>query len=299
MSSPTHPLNVVICKGCGLVYVNPMYSNADKNAVSPVVRLLHRSRAAEQSRAAAFAGAVKRSARCMDLMRRYLTPGQAVLEIGSGEGAILWLLKQFGVRPMGIDLDCPTAEAAARALQVPVLGGAFEDVDLAGQQFGAIVVIHLIEHFVEPVAMLRKCRTLLQPGGMIFLETPNILRPKVGPGRVFSFAHNYHFSPRTMALALYRSGFRCTALREFRRDSFQIVAHAAERDQLGPAPEVHPWQAVARAVQHYRSRYLSSCQFLWRKLPWLKDWLMYQPRRDLAGAGLRQWLTPAPGNSQG
>ena len=287
-------MHVVACAGCGLVHVNPMFTNAEKQVVSPEVRALHRSRAAEASQSAAFAHSLPRMRRCVDLMAPFLQSGQRVLELGCGDGILLRLLKQRGVRPTGLDMDRESAEATARSLQVPVFSGAFEDIDLPGARFDAVVLVHLIEHFYEPVEMLRKARGLLRPGGMLFLETPNILRPKVGPKRVFSFAHNYHFSPRTLALALHKAGFRCSALREFRRDSFQIVAHAV--DDLGPPPLVQPWREVQEAVRRYRVRYLTSLQFLWRKLPWLKERLMYRPRRDLAGSALQQWLTaPRPG----
>ena len=294
LPSPTHDMHVVACVGCGLVQVNPMFTNAEKNAVTPEVRSLHRSRAAEASTTAAFAHSLPRMRRCFDLLAPYLKTGQRVLELGCGDGVLLAMLKRHGVHPIGLDMDRESAQATARMLQVPVLTGAFEDIDLRGERFDAVVLVHLIEHFYEPVEMLRKARTLLRPGGMLFLETPNILRPKVGPRRVFSFAHNYHFSPRTLALALHRADFRLTALREFRRDSFQIVAHAV--DDVGPAPLVQPWREVQETVRRYRLRYLTSLQFLWRKLPWLKDRLMYSPRRDLAGSALQRWLTaPRPG----
>jgi 2-polyprenyl-3-methyl-5-hydroxy-6-metoxy-1,4-benzoquinol methylase len=284
-------MHVVACRACGLVYVNPMYTNAEKEAVSPQVRLLHRSRSAELTRAAALAHSAPRMRRCMDLMAPYLKPDMQVLEIGCGDGALLSLLKDCGVRPTGLDLDRDAAEAVARSLHVPVLVGTFEEMQWSGPPFDAVVLCHLIEHFFEPVQMLRKVRGLLPPGGMVFLETPNILRPKVGPRRVFSFAHNYHFSPRTLALALYEAGFRCTALREFRRDSFQIVAHAATPDDRGPRPLVQPWQDVHKAIRRHRVRYLTSLQFLWRKAPWLKDRLLYRTHRNLSDALLRQWLT--------
>jgi 2-polyprenyl-3-methyl-5-hydroxy-6-metoxy-1,4-benzoquinol methylase len=63
-----------------------------------------------------------------------------------------------------------------------------EDANFKGQTFDVVVLIHIIEHFFEPAAVLHKTRQLLRPGGLVFLETPNILRPKVVPGRVFSFA---------------------------------------------------------------------------------------------------------------
>lgn len=290
MPSLTHPMHIVGCKGCGLVYVNPMFTNADKEQVSPVLRLLHRSRSTEHSHSAAFRHSMRRMRRCLDLIAPYLKAEQDVLELGSGDGAMLHLLKELGARPTGIEIDSETATAVSCKLGVPVLTASFEDVDLGGKQFDAVVLVHLIEHFFEPVAMLRKAHSLLKPNGLIFVETPNILRPKVGPNRVFSFAHNYHFSPRTLALALYRAGFRCTVLREFRRDSIQIVAQACSPAELGLPPQVHPWQSVARSIHRNRSRYLSSLQFLWRKLPWLGLRVIYRPHRELSGANLHRWL---------
>lgn len=287
--APTHALDIVVCTGCGLVYVNPMLTNAEKDAVCPTVRQLHRSRAFEKSAGSALAHAQKRLRRCVDLLTPHVRADDEVLEIGCGDGAMLRFVQSLGARPTGIDIDADSAAAMRQALGVPVIAGAFEDIDFQGKKFDAIVLVHLIEHFFEPVAMLRKMRALLKPNGMLFVETPNIMRPKVGPKRVFSLAHNYHFSPRTLALALHRAGFRCTTLREFRRDSIQVVAHAAADDAL-PPPMVESWQEVLAAINRYERRYLTTGQFVWRKVPWLKDQLMYRPRRFLTGTKLRDWL---------
>src|SRR5262245_15482518 len=133
LPSPTHPMHVVACRVCGLVYVNPMFTNAEKEAVSPQVRLLHRSRAAEQSRAGAHAHSLPRMRRCLDLMKPYLKPGQKVLELGCGDGVLLSLLKDFGTCPTGLDMDHEAAEATSRALGVPVYSGAFEEIDFHGR----------------------------------------------------------------------------------------------------------------------------------------------------------------------
>jgi len=285
----THTLDIVVCTGCGLVYVNPMLTNAEKDAVCPAVRQLHRSRAFEKTDDSALAHAQRRLQRCIDLITPHVRAGAEVLEIGSGDGAMLRFLKDIGARPTGIDIDAASAASMREAIGVPILAGAFEDIEFHGKKFDAVVLVHLIEHFFEPVAMLRRIRDLLKPGGWVFVETPNIMRPKVGPRRVFSLAHNYHFSPRTLALAFHKAGFACTALREFRRDSIQIVAHAAA-DAALPLPMVEPWQEVIAAIKRYQRRYLTTGQFIWRKLPWFKERLMYQPRRMLSGMQLRDWL---------
>jgi 2-polyprenyl-3-methyl-5-hydroxy-6-metoxy-1,4-benzoquinol methylase len=291
--SPTHPLRVVVCEGCGLVYVNPMFTNAEKDRRSPDLRLLHRSRSTEHSNDAAFRHSLRRMNRSFAGLERYLRPGQRVLEIGSGDGAMLALLQRAGVQPTGVEMDGIAAEATIRNMGVPICVGVFEELSFPGGSFDAVVLVHIIEHFFDPVSIMRKVHEVLKPGGIVFLETPNILRPKVGPRRVFSFAHNFHFSPRTLALALHRAGFRATALRENRRDSFQILAQKVCAGDLGCAPRTHSYQSVVRTIRQYQRRYFTNLQFLWRKLPWLRDGLVYGVHRDLAGPALERWLAAA------
>ena len=285
-------LRIVVCRTCGLVFANPMFSYQEKLQAGASVRALHRSRSSEQSYEVAFQQSQRRAERCRDLLSQHILPGDRVLEIGSGDGALLALLKQLGAAPTGIDPDCEAARRVERQLQVPVLTTSFEDADFEGDKFDAVVLSHLIEHLFEPVEILRTISGLLKTGGMLFVETPNILRPKVGPRRLFSFAHNYHFSPRTMALALDRAGFRTVAMRVFNRDSFQMVARARALHE--PALMIAPdaWQSVARTIRDHKWHYWLSVQFLWRKLPWLRHKMIYSLHQDLSGDALDRWLLP-------
>jgi SAM-dependent methyltransferase len=289
-------VSVVVCRTCGLVYVNPMFTDAEKSALSPDLRRLHRSRSAEQSPDRAFRQSQRRAARWSDLVAEFVQPGQRVLEVGSGDGAVLALLAARGARPTGLDPDAEAAGTVAARLGVPVLPTTFERAELA-EPVDAIAMIHLIEHLWEPVDALRKARRLLRTGGLLLLETPNILRPKVGPRRVFSLPHNYHFSPRTLCLALHRTGFSLEAVRVFRRDSFQVVARRAEVAS-GDDPGVEPWTRVLSAIRRHPWFYLASGQFLWRKLPYLRERLLYGGAPVLRGPELTTWLRryqpPAP-----
>lgn len=266
--SPERPLHVVVCRGCGLVFVNPTYTDAEKAAASPQVTLLHRSRAFDNTQAGKDKHSQPRVDRCLLGLLPHLRPGDNVLEVGFGDGLLLSHLRTVGMRVAGVEMDASSADEVGERLGIPVYVGRFEDATLAGGHgFQAVVMAHLIEHFFDPVAALRKVHDLLQPGGLVFLETPNILRPKVGPKRLYSFAHNYHFSPGTLGLALHRAGFECVEAREFRIDSFQIVARARRPAELGPAPRGDDWVAICGHLRRYEWSYLTSLQFLWRKLP--------------------------------
>ena len=252
-------LSPVICRSCGLVLINPMWTDDDKACVVPSSRVLHRSRLAEAPIEAGHHRMEPRAERCMQFLRNYVRPGDQVLELGSGDGTLLRRLQQYGAEVMGTDLDPEGARYVEQQLGLPVVVAPFEEADFGGKMFDAIVSAHVIEHVFEPVTVLSRARSLLKPGGVLFLETPNILRPKIGPRRLFSLPHNYYFSPRTLALALAKAGFSITAVRQFHRDCFQIVGTALTDEQIARRTaeweiQSEPWSAVAERIRTHRLR---------------------------------------------
>ena len=291
-------LSPAICRSCGLVLIEPMWTDEDKAAVIPSSRQLHRARLAEAPVEAGFRRMRHRAARCMQCLQRYVRPGEEVLEIGAGDGTLLQMLRDHGARVTGTDLDPHGARFVKEKLGIPMVVAPFEEADFGGRRFDAIVSAHVIEHVFEPVSVLARAWDLLKPGGLIFLETPNILRPKVGPRRLFSIPHNFYFSPRTLALSLRKAGFMPIAVREYHCDSFQIVARRVDGESTTD-PSTHAelcgdnWQVVAERIRSYPLRYLTTLQFLWRKIPGLKNAMLYHMHRDLSGDQLDRWLRRA------
>lgn len=284
------PLHPAICKSCGLVLLDPIYNDAEKETLSRSTRSLHRARLGNAPVRKAYRRMIPRSQRCMDFLRKYIHPGDDVLEVGSGDGSLLRLLQQHGASPVGNDLDSAGAQYVQNEFGIPVAIGPFEEVDFGDKQFDAVVSVHFIEHVFDPVAVLAKMKRLLRPGGVLFLETPNILRPKVGPTRVFSLPHNYYFSPRTLTLSLYKAGLQTCAIREFNRDSFQIMAVRPHGTTSREAPTGDPWREVVERIHWHGFRYWASLQFLWRKMPGLNEAVLYKIHHDREGDSLNHWL---------
>jgi len=300
---PFHPagrlsISPVICRGCGLVMIDPMWSDSEKAQVVPSSRSLHRSRLSSAPIEAGFRRMLPRAERCMELLRDHVRPGQRVLEVGCGDGTLLELLRTYGAHPVGTDLDAEGARFVEERLGLPVVVAPFEQADFGGRKFDAVVSAHVIEHVFEPVSVLARARELLEPGGVLFMETPNIWRPKVGPRRLFSLPHNYYFSPRTLALVMVKAGFEVTSVREFHRDSFQIVGRALSDDERKNGQSWRDlagddWRRVAQRIRSHRRRYLGSLQFLWRKMPVVKYRLLYHVHRERSGEQLDAWLRRA------
>ena len=94
-----------------------------------------------------------------------------VLDVGAGEGYNVMRLRRRGIDAVGLEPN-HAAVQAAQAAGLPMIEGAFEDSDLAGP-FDAILLDQVLEHFVDPVAAMRRARELLAPDGRVAILTPN------------------------------------------------------------------------------------------------------------------------------
>jgi SAM-dependent methyltransferase len=98
----------------------------------------------------------------------------SVLDIGGGTGETLSLVRLVEERVKTthvIDLD-ERSEEVARAAGHGYSRCRIEDFSPAGE-YDLILMLNLIEHVENPVAVLRKARTLLAPEGRMLVKTPN------------------------------------------------------------------------------------------------------------------------------
>jgi 2-polyprenyl-3-methyl-5-hydroxy-6-metoxy-1,4-benzoquinol methylase len=109
-----------------------------------------------------------------DLVADLPRPLGSVLDVGCGEGAVGRLLRSEGAeRLTGIEID-PGAARVAREFYDEVAEGAVEDVlpTLSGP-FDAILCYDVLEHLVDPSAVLAQLRTIAAPGGHLHVSVPN------------------------------------------------------------------------------------------------------------------------------
>lgn len=99
--------------------------------------------------------------------------GGALLDIGCGNGRFLVLAQQMGWNAEGLD---PDAQAVATALQqgLRVRQGGVELLDEERERYDVVTLSHVIEHVHDPVGLLERIHRLLKPGGILWLETPNL-----------------------------------------------------------------------------------------------------------------------------
>ncbi len=106
-------------------------------------------------------------------MRPAHKANQRILEIGSGFGYLTYALNRAGYACYGIDISVEGVASARRDF-----GDFYEAKDLMEMtsdegRFDLIIATELIEHVVNPSAIIEKAKKLLKPGGRILLTTPN------------------------------------------------------------------------------------------------------------------------------
>lgn len=98
----------------------------------------------------------------------------AALDVGGGSGWLLDDLKRADPRvnrTAVVDIDPRAAEIGRKnghSYHLMTFDGFETD-----ERFDVILMLNLIEHVPNPVAALRKAKELLQPGGRIWIKTPN------------------------------------------------------------------------------------------------------------------------------
>jgi SAM-dependent methyltransferase len=103
-------------------------------------------------------------------------PGSRVLDVGCGDGRHLARDVAAEWDATGVDFSPIAVQHAKRRGLDVRLGTIFRD-DLERESFDLIRASHVIEHVPDPIALLRRARELLVPGGRVHISTPNLGSP--------------------------------------------------------------------------------------------------------------------------
>ncbi len=153
-------------------------------------------------------------------LARRRTGSTRLLDVGAHAGRFMHLAQKAGWDPEGIELNPRTAAFAADRTGLPIHSVNVERLVLAGQSYGAVTLIDVLEHVPDPVTLLSRIHDALEPGGWVVIKVPcgpaqrqkeNIrarLRRGYRPRLADNLVHVNHFSPGSLRTALERAGFR-------------------------------------------------------------------------------------------
>jgi SAM-dependent methyltransferase len=230
--------NLVRCKKCSLVYINPRplkdglrrYYPGDYYAYQQAPR---KSRTLEKVKGRIKALVVEgykataghstslprrlwRRALAVPLQGRiqglpdYLSGGK-VLDVGCGTGGYLHLLRELGWEVYGVEVDA-RACAEAKRWGLGIFHGQLEEAGFPEEYFDLVRMNHVLEHLPHPLRSLKEAKRVLREGGKLLIEVPNVesLSAHLFGERWYHLdlpRHLFHFSPRTLRSLLEKAGF--------------------------------------------------------------------------------------------
>jgi SAM-dependent methyltransferase len=112
-----------------------------------------------------------------------------ILDLGTGRGEWLELLRSSGYTAVGVDSNQIMAERCrARGLEVVEADAIAYLAELPDQSMGVITGFHIIEHlpFQGLIRLFQEAIRVLCPGGLIIFETPNADNILVGASSFYS-----------------------------------------------------------------------------------------------------------------
>lgn len=94
-----------------------------------------------------------------------------LIDVGCGKGFFVKACSDAGIRAMGIDLSLSGVEYAKRILGVKAVCGNLSQLKGTLGTFDTATLWATIEHVPEPVQLLRDIFDVLEPGGVLLLDT--------------------------------------------------------------------------------------------------------------------------------
>lgn len=206
------PWQIVKCRHCGLVYLNPRPSDEELNDLysedyfaEDLTEQYPRDEESVQSKIASFEW-------MLNIVRPFKQRG-TLLEIGCATGFFLAHARNAGWEVWGVEISDYAAQHAREVLGLKVLTGTVSRVNLPKRYFDVIMMSHVLEHLPDPLSALCQIGTWLKHDGILVIRVPDIGSLDAAvygrDWRGWSIPyHFYHFSPRSLRAMLRHAGFR-------------------------------------------------------------------------------------------
>lgn len=99
--------------------------------------------------------------------------GKKLLDIGCGMGEFLKIASDYGMEPLGMDLNNTTTDYITSNYGYKTLNKLITEETFEENSFDFVVLSHVIEHVQDPNKLIRIIYKILKPGGIFIMATPN------------------------------------------------------------------------------------------------------------------------------
>ena len=149
------------CKDCGMISVNP---HLNDEGLSKVYQdyFTHRLDEKELFEKRKIMYKIDH-----DWVTKFINHGK-MLDVGCSGGQFLSVFDSKKWERQGVEIDKDAAEFAKSEYDIPVSIGYFPEISFE-EKFDLVVIRGVIEHFSDPISVLKKCAEVLKPNGFLFI----------------------------------------------------------------------------------------------------------------------------------
>lgn len=244
------------CPACSLVWLSQPPTPAEMH--------LHYTDAYLKLISAAGENSPSRWRDRLQALRQHKQSG-TMLDLGCSSGGFLGFFRGDSWKLYGIEMSADCARRAELRTGAHVFVGDIPDAPFQPESFDVITCFDVLEHLYEPLQIMAKVREWLKPGGIFYVQVPNI---DSAEARVFGTywhglelpRHLFHYSPASLkflaesvglpevSLETRRNPAVGTSLRYVWDDVFSTVGiHRTPVAYRGKASL--PWRAARRLVR--------------------------------------------------
>ncbi len=224
------PIQSVICKHCGLMYLNPRptrerYAEFYKSDYRKVVS------GSDEGNDALFARQERFARRVILPLLQEAAPQfqpRSILDLGCSYGGILNALLQHypGSQGFGLEPMVKISRYAGQRTGATIYNLLLEDFE-PERQYDLILFARSLNHSLDPLGNLRKIRSMLSPQGIfvLTLDDPTSRTLRKPFERVTEMTHPYMFTPETAQAMLEKAGLQVIAAEHHLQDARRMKRH--------------------------------------------------------------------------
>lgn len=199
----------------------------------------------------------KRFHELLDTLQAVKPPGR-ILDVGAGRGHFLTVAESRGWDVTGLEISHSGLEhlrrlKAAQGWKFELRGDDIMSPELPAGAFRAVTLFEVIEHLTDPSAHIKRISDLLEPGGLLFMTTPNfdsLSRRLLGRRwRGIDPEHLFLFNRRSMGRLLASNGLRPVRLLTKNLDVSEIRAKWGKAEAASSAESHASAQALRRDIE--------------------------------------------------
>ena len=210
-------MGIVKCKECGLIYVNPMVKDPEKNYWGDGNKYYEEARLI-------FEGTAKshRDPNYLEDLSiiEKIKPEGNFLDIGTNIGLFLRHTRGRKWNVFGVEPSPVLSEMARRYFGLNVKTAYLEKAGFRDSFFDVVTMTDVFEHIGDPKKMLLEVKKILKEDGILFIKVPNgnynLLKlwiakkaKKLKDYDIFdSYEHVVHYTQGTLTKMLTGSGFK-------------------------------------------------------------------------------------------